>query len=109
METEDLCYLPATEALRLFRARDLSPVELLESVIARAEAVEPAVNALCHRFFDQALEEARAAEARYAGRGEAPRPLEGIPTAIKEEEPIAGLPWTQGSLIYEQVVADETS
>jgi Asp-tRNA(Asn)/Glu-tRNA(Gln) amidotransferase A subunit family amidase len=37
----DLHYLPATEALREFRARELSPVELATAVIARAEAVEP--------------------------------------------------------------------
>jgi hypothetical protein len=37
----DLCYLPATEALRLFRERRLSPVELMAAVIARAEVVEP--------------------------------------------------------------------
>ena len=33
-------YLSATEALRLFRSGELSPVELTEAVIARAEAVE---------------------------------------------------------------------
>lgn len=103
----ELCYLSATEALGRFRARELSPVELMEAVIARAHAVEPTVNALCHRFFDEALAQARAAEARY-GRGEA-RPLEGLAVAIKEEEPIAGQPWTQGSLIYKDTVAEYTS
>jgi Asp-tRNA(Asn)/Glu-tRNA(Gln) amidotransferase A subunit family amidase len=107
--TTELHYLSATDALRAFRSRELSPVELLEAVIARAEAVEPTVNALCHTFSDEALEQARAAEARYAGRGPAPRPLEGIPLAIKEEEPIAGQPWTQGSLLYKDLVADRTS
>ncbi len=105
----ELHYLSATEALRLFRARDLSPVELTKAVIARAEAVDPAVNALCHRFFDRALDQARAAEARYAGRGDPPRPLEGIPTVIKEEEAVAGEPWTQGSLIYRDLVATEST
>jgi Asp-tRNA(Asn)/Glu-tRNA(Gln) amidotransferase A subunit family amidase len=107
--TDELHYLSATDALRKFRARELSPVELMESVIARAEAVEPTVNALCHRFFERALGEARAAEDRYMGRGEPPRPLEGIPTAVKEEEPIAGEPWTQGSLLFKDLVAEETS
>jgi amidase len=107
--SNELCYLSATEALRLFRSQALSPVELMESVIARAEAVEPTVNALCHRFWDRALKQARKAEARYRGKGDPPRPLEGIPTAVKEEEPIAGEPWTQGSLIYEDLIADRTS
>src|SRR5262245_21404877 len=105
----ELYALSATEALRRFRARELSPVELLEAVIARAEEVEPTVNALCHTFYDDARAQAREAEARYAGRGEAPRALEGIPLAIKEEEAVEGQPWTQGSLIYKDLVADYSS
>ncbi len=105
----ELHYLSATEALRMFRARELSPVELTEAVIDRTEAVEPVVNALCHRFFDRAVERAREAEARYMGRGDPPRPLEGIPTVIKEEEAVAGEPWTQGSLIYRDLVATEST
>ncbi len=105
----DLHYLSATDALRMFRSHELSPVELTRAVIERAEQVDGDVNALCHRFFDDALKQAQVAEGRYMGRGEAPRPLEGIPTAIKEEEAVAGQPWTQGSLIYEHEVAAESS
>jgi Asp-tRNA(Asn)/Glu-tRNA(Gln) amidotransferase A subunit family amidase len=105
----ELHYLSATEALARFRSRELSPVELLDAVIARADAVEPTVNALCHTFYDAARAQAREAERRYAGRGEAPRALEGIPLAIKEEEPVAGQPLTQGSLIYRDLVADASS
>lgn len=81
----------------------------MEATIARAEEVEPAVNALCHQFFDEALAQARSAEQRYAGKGEPPRPLEGIPLAIKEEEAVAGQPMTQGSLIYENQIAEKSS
>jgi Asp-tRNA(Asn)/Glu-tRNA(Gln) amidotransferase A subunit family amidase len=104
-----LHYLSATEALAAFRARALSPVELLDAVIARAEAVEPTVNALCHTYYDEAREQARAAEARYAGRGREPRALEGLPVSIKAEEAIEGQPWTQGSLIHRDLVAPHTS
>jgi Asp-tRNA(Asn)/Glu-tRNA(Gln) amidotransferase A subunit family amidase len=108
--TDDLHYLSAAEALARFRDRSLSPVELLAAVIARAEAVEPTVNALCHERYEAAREEARTAEARYAGRGDgAPRALEGIPLAIKEEEEVAGQPWTQGSLIYKDLVGEQSS
>ena len=100
----ELHYLSATEAIARFRDHELSPVELLDAVIARAEEVEPTVNALCHTFYDEAREQARQAEARYMGKGEEPRPLEGIPTAIKEEEAVAGQPWTQGSLDRKSVV-----
>ena len=44
----ELCYLSAVEALARFKARKLSPVELMRAVIARAEAVEPTINRLSH-------------------------------------------------------------
>jgi len=105
----DLCYLSGTEALRLFRAEQLSPVELTEAVIARAESVEPGINAFAETFYEQALEQAKAAEARYAGTGEPPRPLEGLLVAVKEEAPIAGQRNTLGSLPLRDVVADHTA
>src|SRR5215472_8586677 len=106
----DLSYLSAADALRLFRARELSPVELTEAVIARAETVEPTVNAFAETFYNQALEEAKAAEARYAGKSEeAPRPLEGLLVAVKEEAPIAGLRNSLGSLPLRDVVAEHTA
>ncbi len=105
----DLHYLPAAEALALFRSRDLSPVELMEAVIARAEAVEPVINAFAETFYEQAVDAARAAEKRYARAGEPPRPLEGLPVAVKEEAPIAGQRNTLGSLPLREVVADHTA
>jgi aspartyl-tRNA(Asn)/glutamyl-tRNA(Gln) amidotransferase subunit A len=104
----DLAYLSATEALARFRDRSLSPVELTQALIDRATAVEPTVNALCFTFYESALEQARAAEDRYMGRGEAPRPLEGICVGIKDEVPIAGQPCTMGSLLHRDDVADVT-
>jgi Asp-tRNA(Asn)/Glu-tRNA(Gln) amidotransferase A subunit family amidase len=106
---DDLHRLTARDALRLFRSRELSPVELMEAVIRRAEHVEPAINAFPHTYYDEALESARAAEARYAGAGPRPRALEGIPVVIKDETPIRGQPLTQASLIYKDDVADHTA
>ncbi len=105
----ELCYLPATEALRLFRGRQLSPVELTEAMIARADAAEPGINAFAETFYEQALDQAKAAEARYAGTGEPPRPLEGLLVAVKEEAPIAGQRNTLGSLPLRDMVAPQTA
>ncbi|MFD9123875.1 amidase [Kitasatospora sp. NPDC059571] len=107
-ETTPLAYLPATEALRRFRERTLSPVELMAAVIARAEAAEPTVNALAERTFDEAMAAAREAEARYSGKGRAPRPLEGLAVATKEEQPIAGRRATDGSLAFRDEIAEQT-
>lgn len=105
---EELCYLSATQALQLFRSRRLSPVELMDAVITRAEAVEPRLNAFAEQMFDEALSQARQAEARYAGHGAPPRPLEGLPVALKEALPVAGWRWTEGSLVLKERVASET-
>src|SRR6185436_4707063 len=86
--SHDLAYLSATEALARFRDRSLSPVELTEALIARAAEVEPTVNALCITYFDEAIEQARAAEQRYLGKGPERRPLEGICVGLKDEMPI---------------------
>ena len=53
MNDTELCYLPATEALRLFRTHKLSPVELLEAQIKRANQVEPIINAFTDTFYDK--------------------------------------------------------
>jgi len=104
----DLHYLTATEALQRFRSKELSPVELMQAVIDRAQAVEPTINAFAETFYDDALEQARRAEQSYAGGGH-PRPLEGLPVAVKEEAPIAGQHNTLGSLPLRDVVADQTA
>src|SRR5262249_25467606 len=105
---DDLHYLSALDALRMFRSRELSPVELMQAVLDRADKVEPTINAFAETFPEQALEQARAPEAADAGPGE-PRPLEGIPVAVKEEAPIRGQRNTLGSLPLRDVVADSTA
>ncbi|MEV4331035.1 amidase [Streptomyces sp. NPDC049597] len=110
MPSTDLGYLTATEALRLFTRRELSPVELMRAVIERAEKVEPRINAFTERLFDEALEQARHAEDRYLGRnGLTPRPLEGIPVAAKEKHAILGRSLTEGSLSKEGDIATENA
>ena len=106
MESE-LCYVTAVNAIQQFRAKTLSPVELMQAVIARAEAVEPQINAFSFTYYEEAMAAAREAEKRYA-RGEE-RPLEGIPLAVKDETYIAGKPTSNGSLLLRDFVPDHTS
>jgi len=42
----DLCFTPATELVRLVRARKTSPLELMHALLARIDAVNPHVNAI---------------------------------------------------------------
>ncbi|WP_342775154.1 amidase, partial [Nonomuraea diastatica] len=102
----ELAYMTATDTLAAYAARTLSPVELLTAVVERAESIEPSVNAFAEQWFDQAMDQARQATDRYA-RGTA-RPLEGLPVALKEEQPIAGHPLRDGSMLLRDNVADVT-
>lgn len=100
----DLHYLDATTALTLFRSRDLSPVELLRSVIDRTDALNPWVNALTERITDEALAGAKQAEIQYRTDGDLP-PLLGIPVATKEKHALAGRTLTNGLVSQRDVLA----
>lgn len=94
---DEICYLPATEVLAMFRARTLSPLELLNAYQARAEQLEPQLNAFSAQRREEALLAARAAEHAYTSRSTTPRALEGIPTALKNEHSLCGWVTTKGS------------
>jgi Asp-tRNA(Asn)/Glu-tRNA(Gln) amidotransferase A subunit family amidase len=100
MTANDLCYMTATEAIAGFKAKKLSPVELMQAVIDRCEQVNPSVNAFTYTFFERALEQAKQAEARYAS-GNDIRPLEGIPLVIKDMHPVKDEISTWGSKVME--------
>lgn len=106
MDERELCFLPAVTALEQFRSSQLSPVELLNALIARAEKVEPSINAFTDRYFEEALVKAAEAEQRYA-KGNA-RPLEGLPIAIKDEIAVGGQRSTQGSLLLQDDVSEQS-
>ncbi|WP_427005571.1 amidase [Pseudarthrobacter sp. H2] len=91
----ELHYLDAATALQLFRTRELSPVEHLEAVITRAEAVNGQINALTETLFEEALPAARQATAQYA-RGRDLTPLLGLPVAAKEKHGLKGRTLSQG-------------
>lgn len=107
LATSDIHYISAEDAIRRFKDGSLSPVELMKAVIVRCEAVNPAVNAITNRFYEHALKQAEQAAERYR-TGKDVRPLEGIPLAVKELHPIAGVTTTWGSKVFEGIPADRT-
>jgi len=62
--SDEILYLTATEALSRFADKSLSPVELLEAQITRAEATAETINAFAHTHFDEARDLAQQSEAR---------------------------------------------
>ena len=105
----DLCYLTATEAIALFKSRKLSPVEHMQALIARSEAINPKVNAITYNFYDRALNQARKAEQRYMKTDGRLRALEGVSVAIKDFHPVKGEITTFGSKIFEDFRPDYTA
>ena len=103
--TTEPCDLTALEARRLIGRRALSPVELLESCLARIGAVDHAVNAMVALDTDRARAAARQAEAA-AMAGDPLPPLHGLPVGIKDLEETTGLRTTHGSQIFRDHVPE---
>jgi Asp-tRNA(Asn)/Glu-tRNA(Gln) amidotransferase A subunit family amidase len=91
---------------RAVREREVSPVELVQAHIDRAEAVNPAINAIVLPRFEEALEEAREAEHALANGGET-GPLHGVPYTAKECIEVAGMPCCDASKIFEGNVSTQ--
>lgn len=91
--------LSAAELLAAFRAGRLSPVEVMQAVLAQAARREGELHALCHQDPDAArtaaLTAARASELRWrAGTALA---LDGVPVTLKENIAVPGAPYRLGT------------
>ena len=89
----------ALELGRLVQAREVSPLELVESVIASIERLNPALNAVVCRLDE---------DARRAAQGPLPKgPLSGVPMLLKDLlSPYAGKPFTSGSRMYKGYIPE---
>lgn len=90
--------LTIAEAAEQIRAKELSPVELTESVLSRIEAVEDKITAFATVTADVARAAAATAEAEIAAGGYR-GPLHGIPVGIKDLYETAGIPTTSSSAV----------
>lgn len=102
----DLCFMPAARLARLYRTRRASPLEVLQAVLARIDALNPTLNAYVTLARESALRAARKATASVR-RGASLPPLFGIPVSIKDLTPTAGIRTTWGSKIFEHHVPVE--
>ena len=102
----DLTRLPASELREQIAAKKISPVELTDAVLARADKLQPVLNCFITLVPDQARAAARAAEDSVM-QGEPLGLLHGIPFAAKDLVNTAGVRTTFGSLLYENNVPKE--
>ena len=106
MADETLCWMPATDLASAIRDRRLSPVELVEAILAQIDRLNARLRAYVTVTETQARQAARQAEAAVM-RGEALGPLHGIPVAVKDLSYTKGIRTTRGSLLYKDFVPDE--
>ncbi len=102
----DLCYTPAMKLREMIQARQISPVEVVTAFLERIDKINPTINAYCTLVPEMALEAARKAESAVMKGGDT-GPLTGIPVAIKDVTPVAGVRTTFGSKLYENYVPVE--
>lgn len=100
---DGLNLLTIAEAAELIRSKQLSPVELTQAHLNRIEKIDPLLNSYITVTDELALDQARTAEAEIM-RGEYRGALHGIPIALKDLFPLAGVPTTAGSKFLERTV-----
>jgi aspartyl-tRNA(Asn)/glutamyl-tRNA(Gln) amidotransferase subunit A len=98
-------FLTIAEASRKIERRELSPVELTRAFLDRIAAIDPQLNAYLLVTADQAMDQARTAEAEImAGRWRGP--MHGIPYALKDIYCTKGIRTTSHSRTRADYVPD---
>ncbi|MFZ0736541.1 MAG: amidase [Candidatus Acidiferrales bacterium] len=105
-EPNELLSLQIRDVARLLRTRKVSPVELLDAVLARIESLNPKLNAFITVTAEEARAEARKAE-REILRGRYRGPLHGVPIPVKDNFETKGIRTTAGSKILADYVPTE--
>src|SRR5438105_8023658 len=96
-------FLTIAEAARLIQQRELSPVELVDSRLARIEKLDGRLHSFICVLADRARADARAAETEIAA-GRYRGPLHGIPIGLKDIYETAGVATTGHSKVMQDHV-----
>jgi aspartyl-tRNA(Asn)/glutamyl-tRNA(Gln) amidotransferase subunit A len=102
----DLHFLTIAQASTLIRDRKLSPVELTRAFLDRMAALDGGLNAYLLPLPEQALADARRAEAEIAA-GNWKGPLHGIPIGLKDIYNTAGIRTTGHSALFKDHIPPE--
>jgi aspartyl-tRNA(Asn)/glutamyl-tRNA(Gln) amidotransferase subunit A len=98
--------LTATDLTRLYRRRELSPVEVARDALARIERFEPMINAFVLTDPDGAIAQAHKSEQRWT-RGEPKGLVDGVPATVKDNIWAKGWPTRKGSVVADASPAPE--
>ena len=105
MVDQDLAFAPAWRLRELLVSKKVSPVELTELFLSRIEELNPGLNAYLTVTADEALADARRAEAAIKPGAELGA-LHGVPISIKDLNMTKGVRTTRGSLIVKDFIPD---
>ena len=97
--------LTAVEAARRIQRRELSPVELTESLLNRIDSLEPGLKAWVYLDREAVLADAKQKQAELDG-GARLGPLHGVPIGLKDIYYTAGIPTTACSKVYADFVPE---
>ncbi|MGU3780160.1 amidase family protein [Burkholderia metallica] len=103
-----LWQLSATELAKRVRQREVSAREVADSVLARLDAVNPAINAVVEHRPDDVRRQADEVD-RAIARGDDPGPLAGVPVTVKINIDQAGFATTNGTRLQESLIAQADS
>src|SRR2546428_2870225 len=106
MKPDKLPHRSAVELARLIRTKKASPFEVTKAHLEAIEKLNLAVNAFCTVAAEKALVWAREAEAAVKKRARLGL-LHGVPVAIKDLTPTAGIRTTWGSTLFRDHVPTE--
>ena len=99
-------FLSIAKASELLRRKEISPVELTRSCLARIDDLNPTINAFITVMHESALARAREAENEITA-GNWRGPLHGIPIGLKDLIDTAGVKTTCGSALFADRVPNE--
>jgi aspartyl-tRNA(Asn)/glutamyl-tRNA(Gln) amidotransferase subunit A len=105
MAADDLLWRSALDLAELIRTKQVSPIEVVDLVLARVEALNPRLNAFCSVAADAARTAAREAEIAVV-KGEPLGPLHGVPFSVKDVLDTRGIPTTHGSHLFADSIPD---
>ena len=105
----DVVFLGAVELSRAIHAKQVSCVEVMNAYLDQIARLNPSVNAIVALQDRESLLKQAAERDAQLAHGESRGPLHGFPQAVKDLEPVAGLPFTQGSPIFKDAIADADS
>ncbi|MBT3227276.1 MAG: amidase [Deltaproteobacteria bacterium] len=98
----------AVALVNAIQEKKISACELMEYFIERTERLNPEINAIVAKGYDQARKKAIDADKALA-RGESMGPLHGLPMTLKDNLQIIGMPATYGSELLAEFMPTENS